>query len=143
MNVEYPTQITLPSKAALIFRELFRDADREMMAVLTLDTKNKVIGCNVVTVGTLNSSLVHPREIFKMAILQNANGIIHGHNHPSGDPSPSKEDLNVNKLLTESGTWLSIKVLDGIVCGDAMFYSIMNGSTELYPLNSNLANQTF
>lgn len=92
--------------------------DRENFVVLLLDTKNKVIGINTVSIGTLNSSLVHPREVFKPAILASAAALILAHNHPSGDPKPSREDIEVTKRLIEAGGLLGIQVLDHIIVGD-------------------------
>ena len=86
--------------------------------MMTLNTKNKTIGLNMVSVGSLNSSIVHPREVFKLAILQNARSIIVAHNHPSGDTNPSKEDIESTKRLVEAGKILGIDVLDPLVIGD-------------------------
>ena len=86
--------------------------------VLMLDTKNRVIGINTVSVGILDSALVHPREVFKPAILCNASSIILAHNHPSGDPSPSFEDQRVTKRIKEAGDLLGIEVLDHVVVGE-------------------------
>ncbi len=111
-------QINCPRDAADIVGEFLAGADREHFIVLCLDTKNNVNAINTVSVGTLNSSLVHPREVFKAAILANSNAIILCHNHPSGDPHPSKEDLEVTKRLVEAGKLLSIEVIDHVVIGD-------------------------
>ncbi len=104
--------------AAAILREHIGDADREHFVAMLLDTKNKIIGINTVSIGTLSSSLVHPREIFKAAVLANAASMILCHNHPSGDPAPSSEDLEVTKRQLEAGKILGIQVLDHIVLGD-------------------------
>jgi DNA repair protein RadC len=133
LNVEYPKQITQSQMAALSLRELFIGADREMLAIITLDTKNKIIGLNVVSVGTLGSSLAHPREVFKMAILQNASAIIHGHNHPSGDPYPSADDQSMHKRLMASSEVIAIRVLDGIICGEKTYWSMTEGGALPYP----------
>ncbi len=85
---------------------------------MTLNTKNNITGINVVSIGSLNSSLVHPREVFKAAILGNAAAIILAHNHPSGDPSPSPEDLEITRRLVEAGKILGIEVLDHVIIGD-------------------------
>lgn len=99
-------------------------ADKEHFMVLLLDTKNRVIKDVVVSVGTLNCSLVHPREIFKPAIKESANSIILVHNHPSGDFEPSSEDIKITELLVKSGDLLSIKVLDHVILGDGSFCSL-------------------
>ena len=88
---------------AKLFQDLLKDCDREMFCILNLRTKNQVINVNVVGMGTLNSVLVHPREVFKSAILSNASSIILAHNHPSGDPEPSRHDIEVTKRLAEAG----------------------------------------
>jgi DNA repair protein RadC len=92
--------------------------DREYFVVLMLDTKNRVIGLNTVHIGTINSSLVSTRETFKPALLANATAVILAHNHPSGDPTPSPEDVAVTRKLVEAGQLLDIEVLDHIIIGD-------------------------
>ena len=92
--------------------------DQERFVVACLDTKNRVQCVVVVTVGTLDASLVHPREVFKPAFIEGSSSIILSHNHPSGDPAPSREDIAVTDRLTEAGKLLGIDVLDHIVYGD-------------------------
>jgi len=99
------------------------DADKEHFMILHLDSKNKIIKDEIVFVGTLNSSLIHPREIFKSAIKESANSIIVVHNHPSGDPEPSNEDKLVTEKLFEAGELLGIKVLDHVIVGRNGYYS--------------------
>ena len=94
----------------------------ESFYTFTLDTKNKVTGIFEVSRGTLNASIVHPRDVFQRAILQNANSIILMHNHPSGDPAPSQEDINTTNRLQEAGEIIGIKVLDHIIVGDENNY---------------------
>lgn len=103
-----------------------KDKKEEYMFVLLLDTKNKLIKKVLVSIGTLNSSIIHPREIFKHALLESANSIILVHNHPSGDINPSEEDRNITKLLVEAGNLLGIKVLDHVIIGKENFKSIIN-----------------
>ena len=103
--------------AAALFREFLSDMDREVVALLTLDSKMKPINLSVVSMGTLNNSLVHPREVFKTAILSNARSVMLGHNHPSGDPEPSKEDIQITARLQQVGELLGIELLDHIVIG--------------------------
>ena len=90
----------------------------ENLWLLTLDTKNNITGIFTVSTGSLNTSIVHPREVFKRAMLQNAASIIVCHNHPSGDAAPSAEDINITKRLYEAGEILGIKLLDHIIAGD-------------------------
>ncbi len=92
--------------------------DREVLGTLFLNTKNKVTGAEFVSVGTLNAALIHPREVYKAAILHNAASIIIFHNHPSGDPTPSPEDLRMAKLMNEAGQVLGIELLDFLVIGE-------------------------
>jgi DNA repair protein RadC len=97
--------------------------DKEHFMVILLDSKNKVIKDEVVSVGTLNSSIIHPREVFKTAIRESANAIILVHNHPSGDPTPSEEDEEITNLLVKAGKLLSISVLDHVIIGRDKWYS--------------------
>jgi DNA repair protein RadC len=98
--------------------------DRERFLTLALDTKKRLLGVEEVSVGTLNSTLVHPREIFKALILANAESFICVHNHPSGDPTPSVEDREVTRRLKEAGALLGIPLVDHIVLGHTTFHSL-------------------
>lgn len=100
-----------------------RYLEKEYFKVVLLDTKNNILGIKDISVGTLNSSLVHPREVFKEAIRLSSASLILVHNHPSGDPYPSKEDLAVTDLLCRAGELLGIKVLDHIIIGDNIYLS--------------------
>ncbi|WP_231603538.1 JAB domain-containing protein [Neorhodopirellula pilleata] len=103
------------------FAEAFfaqRGADRECFVVAHLDTKHRPMSIEVCTVGTLDASLVHPREVFKAAILAGASAVLLMHNHPSGDPTPSREDRAVTDRLEQVGKIIGINVLDHIVVGD-------------------------
>ena len=118
-NLEYgDAQISSPKDCADIFKKFIGDYDREALAVLSLDTKNKINSITVASLGSVNSSIVHPREIFKTAILSNASSIIISHNHPSGNPSPSKEDISITSRLKECGRILGIELLDHIIVGE-------------------------
>ncbi len=99
------------------FSRMALDAKQEEFHIVSLDTKNQVIDTHQITVGTLDASLVHPREVFRAAIKDAASSIILVHNHPSGDPTPSPEDRAVTRRLEESGKTLGIDVLDHIVLG--------------------------
>lgn len=96
----------------------------ENLWLITLDTKNNITGIFTVSTGSLNSSIVHPREIFKRAVLQNAASIIICHNHPSGDPAPSQEDINITKRIYDAGKILGIELLDHIIIGDNKYTSL-------------------
>lgn len=115
--VEWDTAVTGPAQAAKAIAPAIEDLDREAFVALCMDTKGKPIGLNVVSVGTLNAALVHPREVFKAAILVNAQGLIVAHNHPSGDPTPSNEDVALSRRLIEAGKILGIPVHDSLVIG--------------------------
>lgn len=112
--------------AVEVIGEELQKYDRELFCILNLRTNGQVINMNIVSTGTLNAALVHPREVFKSAILSNANGIILIHNHPSGDCQPSKADITVTKRLIDAGEVLGISVLDHIVIGRQKdYYSFM------------------
>lgn len=96
----------------------------EHLVMFALDTKNKIVGAFDVATGSLNSSIVHPREVFKRALLNNAASIIVAHNHPSGDPTPSSEDINITSRLKECGEILGVKLLDHIIVGDDSYSSL-------------------
>lgn len=95
----------------------------EIFGILTLDTKNNVSGAFEVSRGSVNSSIVHPREVFKRAILQNASSIVLVHNHPSGEIEPSHEDILLTNRLVEAGNILGVRILDHIITGDKRYYS--------------------
>ncbi|WP_233231667.1 RadC family protein [Tichowtungia aerotolerans] len=117
-NVGENPRIASPEEAAAVLRERARGLDREVFWVLLLDIKNRLMvpPCEV-SRGTLNSSLVHPREIFKPAVQHSAAHVILAHNHPSGDPSPSAQDIKVTRKLVEAGHMMEITVLDHMIIG--------------------------
>lgn len=110
-------RILSPDDAAGLVREFIEDADRERLVIICLNTKNEPTAIHTVTIGTLNGSQVHPREVFKAALLANSAAIILAHNHPSGDPNPSREDVEITKRLKECGNLLGVSVVDHIVVG--------------------------
>ena len=101
----------------LHFARLITDCLQEQFHIVTLDTKNQVLDSHHITTGTLDASLVHPREVFRPAIRDAASSIILAHNHPSGDPKPSREDIAVTDRLSDVGKTVGIDVLDHIVMG--------------------------
>jgi DNA repair protein RadC len=109
------SRITMPEQAAQAFCGLIGNADRECFVALLLDGKNRIVALHLVSQGSLNQSLVHPRETFKSAILSNSAAIILAHNHPTGDLTPSSEDIAITRRLKEAGELLGIKVLDHII----------------------------
>jgi DNA repair protein RadC len=116
--------IRSPKDAADLFRQFIGDYDRESFCILCLNTKNEPTALHQVSTGTLNASLVHPRETFKLAILANSAAIIACHNHPSGQPDPSSEDVELTERLRDSGSLLGIDLLDHIILGDGNFVSL-------------------
>lgn len=118
-------KISSPTDVRDYIEEIFRLSNQaeEVMVMLVLDTKNNVIGAFEVSRGCLDASIVHPREVFKRALLLNGARIILAHNHPSGDPTPSREDIDITKRLVEGGNILGINVLDHLIIGDNRYRS--------------------
>lgn len=117
-------KIDSPKDGAELGKKFLDDLDREQLIVCCLDTKNQPTAINIVSVGSLNTSIVHPREVFKPAILSNSASIILFHNHPSGDPAPSREDISITERIKESGNILGIKLIDHIIIGDDSYCSL-------------------
>ena len=118
INAAERPYISTPEDAAAIMRPVVELLAEERMYVMLLSTKNRVNAIQEVSVGSLNASVVHPREIFKAAFLSNAAALILVHNHPSGDPTPSHEDVALTKAIVEAGKILDIPVLDHVIMGD-------------------------
>lgn len=116
--------IRKPQDVAEILMEEMRYLKKEHMKVIMLNTKCKVIGMEEISVGILNSSLAHPREVFITAIKKSSANIILTHNHPSGDPNPSKDDIQITKRIYEAGRILGIELYDHIIIGDGVFVSL-------------------
>jgi DNA repair protein RadC len=108
------TSITKPD-AILQLLKSTRQADRERFICFHLNARNQVNAMETVSIGTLNSAQVHPREVFKAAILNNANSVILAHNHPSNDPTPSSEDIALTRRLVQAGEIIGIEVLDHLI----------------------------
>ena len=139
-------KITAPCDVADLMMSRMRYLTKEIVCVLALDTKGqvtstgkagdlageltwgKVLGETTIFEGTLNSCMFHPREIFRFAIEESANSIVLVHNHPSGDPQPSQEDIRATKQLIEAGNQIGIKVLDHVIIGDGIFVSLKEES---------------
>ena len=117
-------QIRSSRDAREILAAYLADVDREHFVVLLLDQKNRIIGIHTVSTGSLTASVVHPREVLKVAILSNAAAIVAGHNHPSGDPNPSQEDRVLTERLRSACKIMGIGLLDHVIVGD--------GSTAYY-----------
>ncbi len=116
--------IRTPRDVALLLMDEMRSLDREEFRVLLLDAKNRVIDVVRVSVGTLTASLVHPREGLKAAIVRSAAAIVLVHNHPTGVPTPSEEDVAVTKRFVDAGKLVGIEVLDHVIIGDGRFESL-------------------
>lgn len=117
-------KISKPSDVAELVLDELRMLRQEVLILITLDTKNKVISKKEIFKGGLNSSLVHPREIFREAVKDSAASIIICHNHPSGDPTPSRDDINITTRLKECGKMMGIELLDHLIIGDNRFISL-------------------
>ena len=123
VSMNYPSlsyAIKSPDDAAVIGKEFMgiHEEPEEYMYMICMNMKNKVIGIFEISHGTVNASLVTPREVFQKALLANSVSIILMHNHPSGDPTPSREDIEVTKRLVEAGKIVGVEVLDHIIIGD-------------------------
>ncbi len=116
--------IRSPEDGANYVMEEMRTLRQEHFVVLFLDTKNQVIHRQTIFIGSLNASIVHPREVFREAVKRSAASIIVIHNHPSGDPTPSKEDIHVTRRLVDSGKMIGIELLDHLIIGDRKFVSL-------------------
>ncbi|MGG3641438.1 JAB domain-containing protein [Bacillus gobiensis] len=108
-------RITSPDDAVRIATNYIGDEDREIFLVLVLNTKNQVNAIHRCHAGSVNASIVHPREVFKVAILNNGHSIVVAHNHPSNDPTPSRQDIEVTRRLQEAGSLLGIELLDSLI----------------------------
>lgn len=113
-----------PEDVSNLVMEEMRYLNKEKFDIILLNTKNNVIAIENISVGSLNASIVHPREVFNVAIRRSSSAIILTHNHPSGDPKPSSEDINITKRLIEAGTIIGINVLDHIIIGDGIYFSM-------------------
>jgi DNA repair protein RadC len=123
---ELPRETRSPEEAynAIKIITNVQEEAQEVFGILVLNTKNKIVAVHEVSRGALNSSLVHPREVFKPAVLHNAASIICFHNHPSGNPEPSREDIEITNRLVEAGKIMGIEILDHIIVGDDRYVSL-------------------
>ncbi len=115
--------VSTPAASAAALTALLQDEPGEVFAILCLSTKHRVIAYHEVSRGTLDATLVHPREVFKAALLANAAAIILTHNHPSGDPTPSADDHQLTRRLVDAGNLIGIEVLDHVIIGDGRHFS--------------------
>ncbi|KPU42249.1 hypothetical protein OXPF_40330 [Oxobacter pfennigii] len=119
-----PIYIKTPEDAADLVMEDMRYLKKEFLKIILLNTKNMVINVKSISIGSLNSSIVHPREIFVEAIKASSASVIICHNHPSGDPSPSQEDINITRRVFEAGKIIGIELVDHIIIGDGKYISL-------------------
>src|SRR5215471_6829508 len=120
----YNQQIRSAVDASTLLHTYLADVDQENFVIILINQKNRVLGANTVFIGSLTASIVHPREIYKSVILSNAASIICGHNHPSSDCQPSREDRAITTRLVEAGKLLGISVLDHVIIGgDGRYFS--------------------
>ena len=113
----YNQQIRSAVDASTLLHTYLEGVDREYFVIILLNQKNRVLGVSTISIGSLTASIVHPREVYKSAILSNAASIICGHNHPSSDCQPSKEDRAITQRLVEAGKLLGISILDHVIIG--------------------------
>ncbi|HEY3309135.1 MAG TPA: DNA repair protein RadC [Desulfuromonadaceae bacterium] len=124
-KLELSERFTSPRQVFDYFHYEFRDSRKEYFLTLLLDGKNRIIRRVQVSEGSLNQSLVHPREVFSPAVKESAAAVILVHNHPTGDPAPSSEDIAITRRLREAGEIMGIKVLDHIIIGDGEYVSFV------------------
>jgi DNA repair protein RadC len=120
-------------QAAGLARAVIGDDPREHFLAIYLDTRHRAIGVHVVSIGTADVSLVHPREVFGPALMLHATALIVVHNHPSGDPCPSAEDKRLTERLRDAGTLLGIELLDHLVLGSERFFSFADEGYKVMP----------
>jgi len=118
------TTVKSPEDAIKSVKNQLKGKKKEHFLVLSLDTRNHLINTQTISIGSLDSSIVHPREVFKEAISSTAASVIFAHNHPSGDPTPSEDDIKLTKRLVEAGEILGIEVLDHIIICDKDYISM-------------------
>lgn len=118
------TKFTSPEEIAALFMEEMRCETKEYFRILLLNTRNEMIGKELISIGNITSSIVDPRDVFKPAVKRGAASIVLIHNHPSGNPEPSDADLLVTNRLVEAGELLEIRVLDHLIIGDGKFVSL-------------------
>ncbi len=124
---DVPHLIRTPEEASR-YADSLRDRDREVFAAILLNTRNQAIGLHECTIGILNSTLIDAGSVFKAALLANAAAVILCHQHPSGDPTPSSEDLTITRTLIQAGQIMGIKVLDHVILGGSGQYRSLKES---------------
>jgi DNA repair protein RadC len=116
--------IDSPEAAALVLMPAFANADRERCVAVYVDTKHRLLSVVTVSIGSIDHTFMAPREVFRDALLENAAAVVLAHNHPSGDPEPSSDDVAVSQRLVRAGSLLGVEVLDHLVVGDSRWVSL-------------------
>ena len=130
-SVKYENRrIKNPWDAYKIFNDYIDDSNKEMFVLMCLNNKNEPTHISTISIGSVNESIATPAEVFKVALLSNANKIMVCHNHPSGDPKPSEADRRITERLYDSGAIIGIKLLDHIIIGDDVYYSFKENNEE-------------
>ena len=117
-------QVAVPDDAVDVVRPLLAGRDRECGVLVALDTRHRVIATTVVSIGTVGTTFLSPREVYRDALALGASAIVVAHNHPSGDPEPSADDHRITRRLVEAGTLLGVELLDHVVVGDPDWASL-------------------
>ena len=121
-------KIQCPEDAAEILMNSMKYLDRETFKIIILNTKKEVMAIRTVSTGTVNATIVHPRDVFNIALKELAHTIILTHNHPTGDPNPSPEDINITNTLKEAGEIMKVQVIDHIIIGNDRYYSFLENN---------------
>jgi DNA repair protein RadC len=129
VNKGYKRSISCAKDVYDMFVDEMRNYGKEVFKVVLLDTKNKIINVRDISVGTLNSSLIHPREVFKEAIRESAYSVMLVHNHPSGNPGPSRDDIEMTKKIISAGKLLGILVLDHVIIGKSRYWNWLDNQS--------------
>jgi DNA repair protein RadC len=124
-RLPYEDTLRQSSDVAKFVRPLFEGLDREMFVAVLLNAKHRPIGTHIVSIGSLTASVVHPRETFKCAVVSNAEAIFVAHNHPSGSPEPSPEDIEITERLRECGELLGIRLIDHVIIAEENHFSFV------------------
>lgn len=129
-KIEYygTKKVRSPADVEEVVRTFIGHADREVFLALNLSSTNNINSIHVVSIGSLNQSIVHPRECFKAALLSNADAVIFAHNHPSGEMNPSAEDQQITAKLRECGQLLNIRVMDHVIVGEKGYFSFQENA---------------
>lgn len=130
--LEYDVRVDRPETAAELIQKMIGDSDRENLVLVCLDMKNKPTSVQVISTGSLNASIVHPREVFKSVLLSNAACFIIGHNHPSGDLTPSPEDIDITERLIQVGEVIGVPMIDHVIVSDNDFLSMRKSGVVVF-----------